>query len=186
MSVIICDMDGVLSDFNTGFSYLLRPHKVPYLEDFFPHCWEWPQYYGVPQEVIEKAWNEVRLCGTFWRSLPPYPTAWEDIRSLQRLATQGHWVYFVTTRIGKTAKQETEGWLWQHGMDGATVIVTDKKHLVSEAVKADLIVDDKPSNLLGHPTGCRLALMRRPYNIQEQGQFHSVSTVREALALVGL
>lgn len=183
--VIACDLDGVLVDFNSGFAKLLNKInptvKVDIFDSAFPVVWGWPKHYGYSPEDEDKAWTEVKNSGMFWRSLYPYATAWDDLEFLQNQSRK-HDIYFVTTRPGKSAKDESEQWLAGHGFKLPTVVISGDKAEFCKSVKADIIIDDKPENLYEQPFNVKTALFRRPYNAHVEGVFNlDVATVREAL-----
>lgn len=182
--VIVADIDGCICDFNTGFAKLLKKvNPVPKVDIFdsgFPAIWGWPKHYGYSSEDEDKAWTEVKNSGMFWRSLYPYVTAWDDLEFLQSLSKK-HDIYFVTTRPGNTAKDESEQWLIGHGFKRPTVIISYDKPLFCAAVKANIIIDDKPDNMR-EANGVETMLFCRPYNVAEQGSFsRNVNSYREAL-----
>lgn len=184
-SIIVCDLDGCLVDFNDGFAKLLRKInpsvKVDTLAPTFPPVWEWPQHYGYGELDIKKAWIEAENSGSFWSTLHPYTTAYADLDCLNGLRSR-HDIYFVTNRPGPTAKQESEAWLGLHGYTGATVVVSGRKGEFCEAVGASLIIDDMPGNLLTQWSEVQKALFKRPYNKTYWNYFtKTVETVREAL-----
>lgn len=183
--VIVCDLDGCLVDFNSGFARLLKKInptvKLDYFDSAFPAVWGWPKHYGYSAEDESKAWNEVCNSGLFWRSLHPYATAWDDLEFLQNISRK-HDVYFVTTRPGDTAKDESQQWLIGHGFKLPTVIISSDKQAFCAAVKANIIIDDKPDNLFGQPHFTKTALFRRPYNDEYDTAFSmNVNSYREAL-----
>ena len=184
MAIICVDLDGVVCDFNSAYTKLLMKInptiKVDYLAADFPTEWDWDKAIGFTYADREAAWTEIKHSGLFWRSLFPYPTAWEDLSTLYDLRKQ-HDIYFVTARPGLTAKQESEEWLRGHGFPGATVIIAIEKELIVNAVKADCIIDDNPKNLL-YQTNTKTILFKRPYNKLYWNSFNqTVTTVREAL-----
>ena len=190
--IFAVDLDGVLADFNVAFVKLL----IRYGADrtlFRPGDPEWPDrwawYDQATPSAVLGAWGEAQNSQMFWRYLFPYPTAKKDFQTLNTARDQGHDIYFLTTRPGKTAKRETEEWIYWQGFCKPTVIITKDgtKHLVTESIQADMIVDDKPANLYGHHEGCKRFLIDRPYNREAKfGYGQRVSTVSEALNIMGI
>lgn len=182
--VIVADIDGCLCDFGGGFAKLLKKiNPTVKLDPFdagFPSIWGWPKAYGYTAEDEQKAWTEVCNSGMFWRSLHPYATAWDDLEFLQNNSRK-HDIYFVTTRPGATAKDESEQWLVGHGFKLPTVIISHDKQAFCASVKANIIIDDKPDNLFGH-NDVKTALFCRPYNKDFREAFTmNVNSYREAL-----
>lgn len=56
-------------------------------------------------------------------------------------------LYFVTSRVGRTAKAQTEMWLRERGIYHPTVIVSSEKGLVARAVGATHTLDDSPKQI---------------------------------------
>lgn len=184
---ILCDVDGVLADFNSGFARLLKRINPSVILDAaasdFPNCWEWPTRYGYSKEDESRAWAEVRHSGVFWKSLFPLPNGYADIEHLNFLQ-KNHDIYFVTSRLGPTAKRETEEWLRGQGFDNPTVVICDshnKADLV-QAVKIDMIIEDRPETLLNCELGVIKVLVRRSWNVGYWNYFDkTVDSVREAV-----
>lgn len=150
----------------------------------WPDRWDWWDH--VEKGVVEKAWTEVKNSGLFWKSLFPYTTSWDDIKKLNSIR-RDHDIYFLTKRFGKTAKAETEEWLYGHGYMNATVILCDEKPEFCDACNIDILIDDRPENLNVFFGGMveyswKCYLFKRPYNIEYWHKMNSVTTVREALA----
>ena len=184
--VIAVDLDGVLIDFNSGFAKVLKQVaptvKLDVFDPRFPAVWGWPAHYGYTGDDEEKAWREVIHSSLFWKALFPYATAIADLEYLNQLQSK-HDIYFVTTRPGDTAKQQSEAWLRGNGVDNPTVVICGAKAAFCTAVHADIIIDDKPENLLNQSYKVQTALFKRPYNEGYWDYFNkTVSTVREALA----
>lgn len=184
MANILCDVDGILADWNSSFIKLLtsiEPKNVdPWAADF-PATWNWPKNMGFTEETIEKAWTEVKHSGMFWKSLHPYATAYEDLKFLNKIR-QANDIYFVTQRPGKTAKVETEKWLSGRGFETPTVVICDRKDLFCRAANVEIMIEDNPEKLLKAPPETVTALFKRPYNEGYWGYFNkTVSSVREAL-----
>jgi len=187
---IAIDLDGCLADFNLAFAQMLNriEHKtIDIYADAFPVVWHWPEHYGWQAETIEKAWTEVRESGFFWKLLFPYPTAQEDLKFLNSLRKE-HEIYFLTNRVGKSAKIEAEEWLASRNFPYPTVVICAKKGLFCKALDIDVIVDDSPDNLLdayGASINTKCILFKRPYNQGNWDHFPgTVTSIREALCSV--
>lgn len=154
--------------------------KVDIYDPSWPSDWDWPEQTGYTPDTVGRAWTEVCNSGVFWRSLFPYPTAWEDLKFLSKLRDK-HDIYFVTTRPGKTAKAESEVWLEAHGFLKPTVIIAQDKQKFCAAVDIDIIVEDKPANLFGHDETIFPILFKRTWNSKYWNTFKSVDSIREAL-----
>lgn len=182
------DLDGVIVDFVTSYCKLLMKIEPSIKVDPYDHSWvtrwEFDEIY--PEHVRKQAWTEIENSGGFWKYLFPYPNAQEDLRALEKLGKQ-HEVYFLTKRPGATAKWESEQWLRGNGFEHPTVVLCEHKANFCYACDIDLIVDDRPENLIGY-IGDRTKryLFRRPWNRDRWEKFKCVDTVRGALNDCGL
>ncbi len=143
------DIDGVLADFCTAYEDLIIGISG---EDYFPlwaasegpATWNWPEHHGYDPSVIKEAWRQIKASETFWQDLRPTT----DFRMFSRwYRDTDHEVYFVTARPGLQVKNQTEEWFWEHGVRGATVLISDQKGAVCNALGLDYYVDDKGENV---------------------------------------
>lgn len=179
------DIDGCLADFNTGYLKLLRRIrpgiKVDEFALNFPPTWQWPEYYGYTADEEKAAWAEIEASDNFWKNLHPYPTAYGDLEHLYKLSRK-HDVYFLTHRRGRDAKWQTEQWLESQGFDRPTVVLSGKKGEFCEAAAIDVIIDDKPGNLMTQWHDLKTVLFKRPYNMNYWTYFsRAADTIREGL-----
>jgi len=171
------DVDGVLAHFNHGFLAVLTevagPPVRPIRQSWMPDTWHWPPTLGYDPEVIETAWRRVAASPDFWRGLPALPGASACLAALSRLARgragRQADVYFLTRRLGETAKAQTEQWLIDHGYhDTPTVLVTPgSKGWVARALALSVLIDDYPDNLVQtiHSSPETLIVLKlAPYN----------------------
>jgi len=170
MSVIGIDVDGVLAEFNSAYVRLVveesktdRPFGfkrdgqdvyVPFsnaiqtVPELFPHIWSYPEDVGYTDAQVRHVWRRIGKSTSFWSSLAPYPTAKDDISTLNRLRDDGHDVYFVTSRPGVAAKRQTEDWLdIVMGMKMPTVILSSDKATAISFLKLDAYLDDRLLNV---------------------------------------
>jgi uncharacterized HAD superfamily protein len=146
------DVDGVLSDFNARFpDYVVKVLG----EDRFPKTrpvpittWDYPQLqYGYKDEQLKTVWGAIKKDTSFWATLPAYKDTKENLKALTQLSWDGHDVYFVTSRVGYNAKQQTEDWLLANGFsDVPTVLISSEKGLCARALRLDLYIDDRNEN----------------------------------------
>jgi hypothetical protein len=75
-------------------------------------------------------------------------------------------VYFVTARLGKSVKQQTEQWLQTFGITNPTVLVTTSKADAARVVGATHAIDDKAGNAVAiqYMSTAKSYLLDRPYN----------------------
>lgn len=200
--VIAIDIDGCLADFNTAYGNAVV--KVTGVDLFpkgwqdsptFPTTWNWDLDAGYTAEQSKMVWEKAILSNNkFWASLDPLPGAEETLANLNRLRRKGHDIYFLTHRMGKNAKFQTEQWLEECGMPNATVILTGQKVPVLLSINAEFFVDDKLATMnevYRAYTDLRrygtLRLIDAPYNqLRRERGLKSSPSVRAALEEAGL
>lgn len=171
--VIMCDVDGVLANFNKGWRGLLN-YLYPQLgidENTSPSTWD-EEPPGVTALMSRTAWNYIKTNNEFWERLEPL-ASFEEFRQLEKLVYQGHDLYFVTSRVGISPKLQTERWLRVHlpSLESMghqpTVIVSGRKADIAQGLRADYVIDDKAGNVLAVYYQCpntSVYLLDRPYN----------------------
>lgn len=143
------DIDGVLADFNSAYIDLCiavagadyfppRPFDIP--------TWNYPEFYSYTDAEVSRVWRAIEDDASFWRDLKAYDDAREALGKLALLELGNADVYFVTSRPGQTAKEQTEAWLRMHGWDRATVLISSAKGAVAKALKLTHYVDDRDLN----------------------------------------
>ena len=152
--------------------------------------WGWDSANGYTRETCNAVWTRITASTDFWRTLSPYATTHDDLKALDAVMRKGHEVYFVTARVGRDVKLQTEAWLrtlmpWGDGHPNPTVLITGAKSPIAIGLDADLIVDDRPDNLTDMPGHCRRYLFDRPWNQHDLTHIR-VRSVREALMTVGI
>ncbi len=166
------DIDGVLADFNTSFIERViavtgrdlfppRPFDIP--------CWDYPEFYGYTHKETSKVWQQITSDPTFWLNLNPYPGADMVIDELRIMSTE-HDIYFVTSRPGIKAKQQTEVWLSTHSGDflwTPTILIASEKDMIARALDFDAYIDDRWENCIDvacEHRKCQTFLLDRPWN----------------------
>lgn len=188
------DLDGCLADFNRGYGQLLEKYGGKKLPDGwwslltkgeFPTLWDWDKAAGYTSEERGKAWDEIKSTD-FWFELDALPDAQEALELLDRLGVD-HEIYFLTHRQGKQCKQQTEDWLFGHGLVNttATVLVTgDDKTPMIASLGLDFYCDDKPIHILraADLQNTSAYLIDQPWNREYMGPLRDrVTSVRHAL-----
>ena len=138
------DLDGVLADFNRGFTILMNQVAGTRVTNPKLDCWDWPNKYW-PKADIDKAWVVIRGNPDWWRQLQPYEPS--RFHPLQQASLQGHELYFLTQRPGPGVKEATESWLISNGIYRPTVLMTPDKGPVAAGLHLDALVDDRPENI---------------------------------------
>jgi 5'(3')-deoxyribonucleotidase len=166
------DVDGVLADFNRSFIERVvtvigrdlfppRPFDIP--------CWDYPEHYGYTSEETTAVWKDVVADPTFWSRLQPYDEATSVLERL-RVLSLDHDLYFVTSRPGIQAKQQTETWLAVHSGDflwNPTVLISGDKDRCARALKLEAYIDDRWENCVNvasQPSETTVYLLDRPWN----------------------
>lgn len=194
--VLGIDVDGVLADFNTSFAEAVievtgtdlfpKDWREAIKDKTFPTTWNWDLDAGYTKEQSRKTWEQGILTSSkFWKSLAPLPGAVDAIKQFNRMSNEGHEVYFLTHRNGKKAKQQTEEWLYDLGMNYPTVLLTGNKLPVLDNLGVQFFIDDKLATVNEvYRAGVvkHLYLFNSPWNNEgrEKG-LSSVHTVEEAL-----
>lgn len=152
------DIDGVLADFNTSFIELVKDvtGRDLFGPGFWPATWNYPEAAGYTADECSASWQAIKDGGTFWRNLNPLPDMrvlrqWYFEADPQPIAreTGYHEFYFITSRMGKNVKLQTEEWLdEQMEVQGNTVLISSEKGALAKALKLDYYVDDRAENIL--------------------------------------
>lgn len=163
---LVFDCDGVLADFNTGFRRLAHDMFGTALEPD-PNNFVWDNYGGgIAPDQVDRAWNRIKQMDDFWFKLLPLFSD-EEGRRVRDL-TRDNDVYFVTSRVGKSPKQQTEWWLrCALGLQHPTVIVSSRKGEICAGIGADYCIDDKAGNAVYvgyHSPRTKSCLLDAPYN----------------------
>lgn len=204
--MIICvDVDYCLANFTEAYADLLiqvdGKDRLPEgwrTSPDFPQTWYWERDAGYSKEVEEAAWQQriLHKGSHFWEQLAPVPGAKEVIRHLNKLAIQGHSVYFLTHRMGDKAKLQTEKWLYGLQFYYPTVLLSADKVPLLRALGANFFIDDKPQTVIDVAKAAerekwqdfQLFMHTAPYNKHLQGLdwLKTAGSVEEALQKAGL
>lgn len=177
------DLDGVLCDFNTAFLRVLqeiagRPvgpcgdlRLGTNRQRYTPDTWRWYRdALDVTPVEVRQAWAHVEAPSTrFWERLEPIhtPNQTRDlVGALLRSKTAE--VYFLTSRVGSTARRQSEAWLLAYGAPARpTVLVTDEKGLMAKALRLDAVIDDHVRHaheVRAYAPHCQMVLVDTPAN----------------------
>lgn len=167
------DIDGVLADFNSSYIELVKEVTG---RDLFPEgynreqikTWNYPEYHAYTKEEIDKVWEVIAESYDFWYDLNAYEDAEAFGMALQDLDTA---TYFITSRIGKRVKEQSEDWLTKHlGIVNPTVLISSQKGECCHALKVNYYIDDKNENcqdVLTRSPKTLCAMLARPWNSLE-------------------
>lgn len=179
MKPIQFDVDGVLANFLAGYDAVCREVGLT------------PPSYDAPWDsrLAGPVWQRIRESWTFWYSLPSLASPYEflSIESLQSHRP----CYFVTNRVGKDAKGQTEAWLIRQGISNPTVVISGEKGAFARLANIGYAIDDKAGNAVAISYLSRdtvSVLIDRPYNRLDHnvigGSVKRVKNVSEFLQLV--
>lgn len=188
------DLDGVLAQFTDKYARLLSNEtglQFPKASEEWPSTWFWERDAGVTPEQEKLVWNRDILASGkhFWHHLKPMEGAGGVVRRLNELTRLGHEVFFLTHRFGHKAKLQTEQWLYERGMFMPTVLLSEHKVELIQALNIEFFIDDKPSTVRSVAMVLpKVYLMNAPYNRVEvmPPQVVRVKNVEEALRMEGL
>ena len=164
--VIIFDLDGVLADFDLGFTRLGHYlFGTPFVSTVQQPFWNFRNVMTTEQQ--NEVWNVIKKTPGWWFSLPPlieddvFIRIWELTNRCE--------VYFVTHRMhDKTpAGEQSVQWLEYHGIEHPRVIVSPNKGEIAKAVGAHYVIEDNWSNACAihwMAERCKTFLIERPYN----------------------
>jgi len=140
------DVDGVLAAFSPKFieiaNYLFKLKLKPEDQTGWAH-----QSLGLSNKQADKVWEVIDETPNWWlEELPVLP----NTESLSN-ANFKHRLYFITkrnpTECGLPMEEQTAVWLRRHFfIPNPTVIVTERKGDVANALELDYFVDDKHEN----------------------------------------
>lgn len=163
--IVQIDVDGVVADFMTAFTRLARDMGFTQNVSGTTEQKVWERYGDVPPEAVGRVWDRIKQSKDFWLHCDPLV----DTNTFLRLAdmTEQHDLYFVTARVGKHAKRQTEVWLSWHGMSRPCVVISSRKGEIAKALDANYAIDDKAGNPIFtayYSPKTRSYVIDRPYN----------------------
>lgn len=176
MLTLAIDIDGVLANFTDAYAACVTRRTgivFPKMSDEWPTSWYWDRDAGVTREQEEETWKkDIIQTRNFWQKLEPHEGAKPALKYLNQMASRGDQLYFITHRMGDSVKLQTERWLYNHGINYPTVIVTGQKLPFLRALGVNFFIDDKPSTVIEVGEAAmaekwenfNLFLFDRPYN----------------------
>ena len=170
--MIAVDMDGVVTNFCSSFSNVIRgltngraPRVVDYNE---VATWAWKPWYWLGEftnKLNERAWKCVLGSPAFWFSLEElFPRDTPLLRQLNRDVP----LVFMTRRDGIQPWSQTVEWLGSRGIREPLVVrvrAGEEKHELCRRMGIKTIIDDNPKTLeLCRDAGMKVVAMSWPYN----------------------
>lgn len=191
---IICDLDGVLAEFNQSFWRTLvdvgaemRPFEGP-----DPCTWDWPEVYGAAPAHTAAAWEIVHANPTWWQSLPKHRDFTREVENHIWNAAVWHTLSFVSARPAN-ARRNSLYWLERYmgsAVKAQVVHTPIMKPRALAAMMPDAIIEDSLDNLKwcqalmqdGKMNPCDLILVDRAYNRENRPEgLIVVSSTEDAL-----
>lgn len=196
------DLDGVLANFVQRYQTdivrltahdLFQPGDI---ED--PPTWNWPELRGYTAAEMSMVWKHIKGSPVFWASLTALPGAY-DLELVIRAIEDSNDVYYVTSRLGATAKRQSELWVEAHlnydNMAYPTVIVSSEKGDIAKALKLDVFVEDNRDNaydVAAKSPYTRIYLLNYRYNqpdpdndtlwdVSQESKIRRVNSLQEVL-----
>jgi uncharacterized HAD superfamily protein len=167
------DMDGVVTDFVTPFSKMLRTMTGVELEPMsatYPTTWNYHLDAGVTKSQADAVWDLIKSSPTFWARMNPLPGVWIDLEKVERASYEGHEVHYITSRPGIDVQRQTARWLVGQNIFAPSVIVADNarhKGEIAAALRLDAFIDDNVDNaksVLHHSPRTQTFIKDQPYN----------------------
>ena len=167
------DLDGVLCNFSFKFSEILNKlYKSPILKDRTQiKQWNWHLWYPLPKKLIDDAWEHIiKYEYDFWVDL--LPLDYTDLLTFRNEIYNNYKVdtYFITSRVqtpGDSVVKQSQFWLNERGFKNPSVIVSDKKGIVCDALDISYFIDDKWDNCVEVKSRnplCKVFCLNAEYN----------------------
>jgi 5'(3')-deoxyribonucleotidase len=180
--IIGIDLDDVLADFITAYTYLAHVRYGEPALGTLPVDWEWSNF-GLTKEEQAKVWDDIKVTPHFWECLRLEDGATgEMLRALDKR----HTLYYPTARVdtvGLTAAKQSANFLDRNfGIPHPTVIVGYEKGSLAAALKYDYFIDDRPKNCLdiqkAVPT-CKVYLKDSSHNLAFDADANGLTRVKD-------
>lgn len=179
--IIGVDVDGCLADFNRD--YIEKVIEVSGRDLFPPRpfdipCWSYPEHYGYTKKEVSSTWEAIKESRNYWVNLMGYPATEGFLEFLESIDGYND-IYFVTSRVGVSVKVQTETWLYEHGFDSPTVLISSEKGLCANALRMDYYIDDKNENVrdVVEVSGADCFMLAQPWNEPQFGSIRIDSLV---------
>lgn len=154
------DIARIGSNFFSQYSPVIHREGY-YLREIFP---------GLPEELYEKFWDEY---GYEIYTNPPKDYVFETVDYIRHAGLKA---CIITTRdtdrrfSGRDFKEITDEWLQKYNI-GLPVYYEKNKHLLVRSLGVELMVEDKPGNILKLQEVTDVLIFRHPYNQNMHGRF---------------
>lgn len=164
MATVVVDLDGVCYEWSRTAMYMLRRYRGLSFQHSESQSWDYIQE-NIPAEEWDWLWNEGVEQGLF-----RYGHMVKDCRwALEGIHSLGHDIKICTHRPD-TAVNDTLEWVTYHfkGIPLRDIRILSNGE-PKTVVSGDILIDDKPSNIVQWAKGNREAILfSRPWNDKYQ------------------
>jgi len=175
MSVIGCDLDGVLFNFSKSFNETAnRRYGRP---DASIQWADWNgSNLGLTKEEFKQTWCDIAATVNFWETVTVMPHV---NRELVWTLDDAHTVYFPTARAhtnGRPVGKQTARAIHANfDIPYPAVFVSNEKGPMAQALQYDYFIDDKPENCIDVKKAlpnCKVFLADYPHNSKFNAPFN--------------
>lgn len=181
MTHIAVDMDDVMVDFVGGLVDAMHTeHGILISEELLEQA-GWDLHPLLDPIIGYSWWTWLRDREWLWANFPAVPGA---IGAIEQLHRQGHYLELVTAKPD-WARHNVWKWLgkWRPNFDRVTIV--DTTATKADATTAELLIDDKPSNLDAFFGTDRYGvLFARPHNKRQRQQYPTAEDWAEVLEIL--
>ena len=175
MSVIGCDLDGVLFNFAKSFNEIAnRRYGRPDVST------QWVDYdgsnLGLAKEEIKQVWCDIQCTDNFWEMVTVLPHV---NRELVWAVDDAHTIYFPTARAhtaGRPVGKQTARAIYVNfDIPYPAVFVSNEKGPMAYALQYDYFIDDRPENCIDVKKvlpNCKVFLVSLPHNSKFDAPFN--------------
>ena len=176
MSVIGCDLDGVLFNFSKSFNDAAnRRYGRP---DVSTKWADWNgSNLGLTKEEFKQTWCDIAATVNFWETVTVMPHV---NRELVWTLDDAHTVYFPTARAHTSGrpvgKQTARAIHANFDIPYPAVFVSNEKGPMAQALQYDYFIDDKPENCIDVKKAlpnCKVFLVSLPHNSKFDAPFNT-------------
>ena len=169
--MIAFDIDGCVNCIKEDLMRLGKDYFAPYHATFHEDGYYLREIYaGAPEEAYARFWE---LYGYDIYTAPPKEYVYETIQYVKQ---KGIPACYITTRDvnktfgGQSFSKITEQWLEKYRIALPVYYRKDKDRAAQE-LQVELMVEDKPANILKLQHVTRVLIYKHPYNSNMQGEF---------------
>ena len=186
--VVVCDLDGVLVDFNSSARafFLERGASMREFETGDPDRWNYMEAYGATPDMVKEFWGYVTDHPEWWAKLGKHRDFDDALPVLAEVEDTAE-LYFMTSRP-KGARDASVRWLQRNACIAhpQVIITPHDKTGALKSLRPDFVIEDNLGTLAQFQSERmgKLILVERTYNRGiAAGKFVNARTTRTALEL---